>query len=86
MPEAVILTVRCLQDRCDLGEHTTSVGLDLDDEQRMQTAEHFVNYAARRCRNHHAAGVEARFSDDTGRAIVFSKAGGAWTNEQTTDT
>lgn len=78
MPEAVILTLKCLEHGCDLGEPTSSVGLNLDDPERMQTAEAFVNYAARRCRNKHAAGVEARFSDDVERSIIFSKTGGAW--------
>jgi hypothetical protein len=79
MPDAVVMVVRCLEPGCDAGEHRSSVGIEMDDQMRMDSAECFVNFAARHCRNRHAAGVEVSFSDDT-RKIVFSKSGGTWTD------
>ncbi len=53
------------------------MGLDLSDDERIETAEGFVSFAARNCRLRHKAGVEARFSDDT-RRILFSSTGKTW--------
>ncbi len=75
--EAVYVVIRCLEPGCSLGEPRSSVGLGLSDDERLETAEGFVSYAARSCRLRHAAGVEARFSDDH-RRILFSKAGKSW--------
>jgi len=68
MPEAVYLSIRCLTcERID----RTSVGLELTKREREETAESFVWYAARSCRDRHA-GVEAVFSDHP-RRIIFSR-------------
>jgi hypothetical protein len=77
MPDAITVTVRCLEPGCDLGEHHSSIGWAASDADRFDAAEAFVWFVARSCRTAHAAGVEARFSDDD-RRIVFSKSGGAW--------
>lgn len=77
-PEAVILTVRCLAPGCGLEVLRASVGLELDDVERLQTAEAVVDHHARRCRNRHVDGVEARFSDQPDRRLVFSQCGGTW--------
>lgn len=76
-PPAVYLRLRCLEPGCRLGEPSCSVGLELDDDERLKTAEGFVTYAARGCRLRHKAGVEARFSDDP-RRILFSKRRKVW--------
>ena len=78
MPEAVYLTVRCLEPGCDLGEHRSSVGWGMTDAERLDTAESYVWFCARSCRTRHGAGVEARFSDDPDRRILFSCAGKVW--------
>jgi hypothetical protein len=79
MPEAVYLAVRCLQSGCDMGEAKSSVGLEMTDRERLDTAESAVWFSHRFCRDKHAAGVEAVFSDDPARRILFSRAGAVWT-------
>lgn len=88
MPEAaVFLQLRCLHLRCEvLRQPRCSVGVGLDDVERMETAVGYVTYAAASCRKRHT--VEARFTDDPNRVIfvppwrwwrrlLFSK-GGIW--------
>lgn len=72
MPRAAVyLTIRCLHEGCGL-EETSSVGLDLADAERIETAESFIWQMARHCRTHHEEGVQARFSDRPDWRAVFS--------------
>ncbi len=81
MPEAAVyLEIRCLQPGCEIERWplSTSVGIHLTDSDREETAEAFVWFQARTCRERHAAGVEARFSDDPDRRILFSQSRRVW--------
>jgi hypothetical protein len=75
---AIYVKLRCLHPGCQLGEPTCSVGLDLTDDERLETAEGFVTFAARGCRLRHKSGVEAVFSDQPHRRILFSKRRKMW--------
>lgn len=75
MPEAVFVELRCLT--CGSAARS-SVGLELDDAERLETAEAAIAYNMRRCRERHAGGVRATFTDQPDRSITFSRAGGGW--------
>jgi hypothetical protein len=78
MPEAVTVSLKCLG--CGSGPYSTSIGLDLTEDERIQSAEAYCGFCLRHCRDRHLGGVEARFSDDPGRRLLLTRSDRFWSS------